>query len=198
MTTTTMIKFKEFFIKSLLHESPKNTDDFESPYSDFPMAQDMYNQIILNPNEYKKVFTLHDKHKVDLMLNQDGDDMMLYFVPREGDHIHGYATYELRDDGGIEMVSVYNRPLYFGLAQSVYMNYLILNHKYVMSNGFHSKSGKSFWRKIVSFALFKNMNVYIWDDIKNIKITNIVNIQELDEFYGDDVDFERYRIRVEE
>lgn len=188
--------FKEFFLKRMIQESPTNTGVFDTPYSDIGEAQEIYTIIKNDPENYEIVYSIFNEHKVDLVLNREGDDATLYFVPRNDKFIYGYATYGYRQDGGIEMVSVYNRPLYFGLAQHVYLEYLIPHHKYVLSNGFHSKSGKSFWYKVVIFGLGKGMNVTIWDD-KIGKDVHIVNSgKDLEKYYGDDMDYERYRIKI--
>lgn len=176
-------------------ESPMSTGDFDSGYSDTEQAMQMYADILDNP-DYNKVFTLFpDTHPIHLYLLEDGDDRMLYFVPTNDKFIYGYATYEMRSDGGIEMYSVYNRGMYHGLAKVVYQKYLIPNHPYIMSHSEHSNSGRTFWKSLVSSNL-KEKKVTIWDmvDEKDIKIVS--NIQDLDEYYGNNEDYERYRIRI--
>lgn len=191
-----MKTFKEFFIKSLIQESPQNTGVFETPYSDTRLAMDMYDEIMTSPQDYKKVHTLFDKHKVDLMLKQENNDMMLYFVPRNDKFIYGYATYELLPDGGVEMVGVYNRPMYFGLAQYVYREYILPTHGYIRSNGQHSISGRNFWRKLVIHFLVAGKQVGIWDMNQNKIIKSVSHVREIDDFYDDDIKYDRYRIQI--
>jgi hypothetical protein len=190
-----MKPFKEFFFRKLMMESPKNTGDFDPGYSDTSEAKKIYNDVINDPNS-EKVFTMFpDTYPVHLYLVREGHDRMLYFVPTNDDFIYGYATYEMRSDGGIEMYSVYNRGMYHGLAKSVYQKYLIPNHPYIMSHSEHSNSGRNFWRSLVLSNLGER-KVTIWDMKTNKDIKTINNISELDDYYSDNEDYERYRIRI--
>jgi hypothetical protein len=121
---------------------------------------------------------------------------MLYFVPRNDKFIYGYATYELLPDGGVEMVGVYNRPMYFGLAQYVYIKYILPKYKYIRSSGQHSESGSKFWRKLVGYFSRNGKTVDIWDSKHNKIINHILNVDELDDFYGDEALYQRYRIQI--
>ena len=189
-----MKNFKTFFHKTLL-ETPRNTGEFESGYSDTAIAQTQYKDIFDNPDDYKLVFKLYETHPVYLYENVDGNDVSCYFVPKNDDFIYGYATYELRDDGGIEMWSVYNRPMYYGLAQSVYNNYIIPKYKYILSNSHHSLNGRGFWRKLVMSNAGKR-HIDIWDIHDNVSIKDIKSLKDLDDFYGNFEKFEKYRIRI--
>lgn len=171
-----------------------NTGEFHSEFSDTAIAQDMYEQILKDSQKYKHVHTLESEYPIYLYEHRDGDDVMVYFVPKNDNFIYGYVTYELKTDGGIEMYSVYNRPMYPGLAQQVYNNYLIPKYSYIMSHSQHSEKGKNFWRKIVSSNLKRN--VVIWDVETDSVVEKINNINELDNFYGDGIDYEKYRIKV--
>ena len=190
-----MTTFKEYYIQTLL-ESPMNTGEFDSELSDTRIAQNIYSEILKTPSKYKKVFTLKGKYAIDLYEYVDGSDIILYFVPQHDNFIYGYVTYEHKNDGGIEIYSVYNRPMYFGLAQSVYNQYLIPKYNYVMSHNQHSQKGKSFWEKIVSFNIDKNITIYDVIDRTNVK--NVSSSSDLSEFYGNTPNYERYRIKISE
>ncbi len=174
-------------------ESPMDTGDFDSGYSDTSQAKMIYDEILNDPS-YKKVYTMFpDTHPVHLYLLEDGIDRMLYFVPTNDNFIYGYATYEMQPDGGAEMISVYNKGMYHGLAQGVYMKYILPNHPYIMSNGRHSNSGRKFWKSIA----FQNLGkITIWDTVEERDIKTIMETSELDEYYNDNGDYERYRIRI--
>jgi hypothetical protein len=171
-----------------------NTGEFDSEFSDTQIAQNIYNEILKNPSKYKKVFTLKGNHSIDLYEFADGSDIMLYFFPQHDNFIYGYVTYECKNDGGIEIYSVYNRPMYFGLAQSVYNQYLIPKYDYVMSHNQHSQKGKNFWEKIVAFNIDKNITIYDTIDQKTVK--NVNDSSDLNEFYGNTPNYERYRIKI--
>jgi hypothetical protein len=98
------------------------------------------------------------------------------------------------DDGGIVTTSVYNRPMYVGLAQGVYNRYLIPTYQYIMSNGEHSQKGRKFWRKIVSANLDKNVELINIET--NQSVQRIKDVKELDQYYGDTPDYEKYRIKI--
>ena len=176
-----------------MNESPKNTGEFESEYSDTLVAQQKYSEI-RNDENIKNVFTLYrDTNPVYLYEERDGNDITLYFVPENDDFIYGYATFE-ENDGGAIMTSVYNRPMYFGLAQGVYNKYIIPKYKFIMSDGNHSPDGKKFWKKIIASNLDKNVS--IWDVVNRKDVIKITNPNQVDEFYGDKTDYERYRIKI--
>lgn len=188
-----MIKFKEFFYKTLL-ETPMNSGVFDSEYSDTQIAQQKYADIMMDDN-IRCVHTLYpDTYPVYLYEEREGNDIMLSFVPEHDNFIYGYATYEETSDGGAVMGSVYNRPTYVGLAQGVYNRYLIPKYLYIMSDGRHSAKGRNFWRNIVTANLDKNISV--WDISTNSSVIHIENIKQLDKFYGDDVNYERFRLKI--
>jgi hypothetical protein len=62
-----------------------------------------------------------------------------------------------------------------------------------MSDGIHTERGKNFWRKIVRNNID---NACIWDYVKNEKLSDIQSVQDLEQYYGDGVDFGRFRIRI--
>ena len=185
--------FKQFFYKTLI-ESPRNTGDFVSEYSDTPTAMIKYDDI-MKDKSIKVVHTLYpDSHSVYLYEERDENDITLYFVPKNDNFIYGYATYEVTNDGGAIMTSVYNRPMYFGLAQGVYNKYIIPTYNYIMSDGNHSPDGKKFWKKIINSNLDKR--VEIWDFEMNKSLMIIDDPNQIDKFYGDTFPYEKYRIKI--
>lgn len=172
-----------------------NTGEFKSEYSDIRIAQSIYDEVVDDPDN-KIVDTFYpDSHPVYLYEIRDGNDIVIYFVPKNDKFIYGYASYEETPDGGAMMVGVYNMPMYHGLAQAVYNRFIIPKYRYIMSSGRHSPMGQSFWKKIVLSNL-NTSKVEIWDVNTNSPIQKIKNIPELKLFYGDDVDYERYRIKI--
>ena len=63
-----------------------------------------------------------------------------------------------------------------------------------MSDGNHSPDGKKFWKKIIASNLDKNVS--IWDVVNRKDVIKITNPNQVDEFYGDKTDYERYRIKI--
>ena len=190
-----MKTFKEFYYE-LLSETPHNISDDDEYFSELLKGSDMYDEII-SSDEYIHVFTLNGYPPIQLLENIDGSDVMCYFMPTNGnDYIYGYVYYTKLDNGGVITTSVYNDKKHLGLAFKVYVDYLIPKYKFVMSDGNHTDKGKSFWKKLVIFAL-KKYNITIFDMKTGNNVKNITHHNELQEFYGDDIDFERYRIKIE-
>ena len=74
----------------------------------------------------------------------------------------------------------------------------MVKFKYIMSDGRHTPKGKMFWSRIVSDNLDKNdTSCSIYDTLSNEIISQIKNRDDLNQYYGDDIDLERYRIRIE-
>lgn len=194
METMNNIKsFEKFFHKTLL-ETPMNTGEFESEYSDTLIAMGKYTDVMNNLDK-KLVFTLYpDTHPVYLYEEKDGNDVVVCFVPKNDKFIYGYVSYEETQDNGAIMSGVYNRPEYLGLAQGVYNRYLIPKYDYIMSSGRHSPMGQSFWGKIIKANFDKR--VEIWDIEKGEGILKINNIDDVSNFYGNGEDYERYRIKI--
>ena len=97
-----MNTFKKFFYKTLL-ETPMNTGAFESEYSDHAMAAGQYSEIVGNP-EYVLVYVFYpDTYPVYLYELWDGNDVVIYFVPKNDNFIYGYVSYEEVNDGGAIM-----------------------------------------------------------------------------------------------
>ena len=190
-----MRDFKQFYYKMLL-ESPKRGGEFIPMESETENARIIYNNIIENSTNYKLVYTTKDGTPIDIWEEVDGNDYTIYFVPKNGDDfIYGYVTYELFDDGGIETTSVYNRPIYHGLAQLVYNKYLIPTYRYVMSNSIHSNDGRKFWEKLVMWNI-GSRKIEIWDNINQKPIQNVRKLSELVNYYGNSDDFENLRIKI--
>lgn len=187
------LSFDKFYYKTLL-ETPINTGEFESEYSDTPIAKAMYSDIIGNP-EYKLVHTFYpDTHPVYLYEKKDDNDVAIYFVPKNDKFIYGYVSYEETNDNGAIMMGVYNMPEYHGLAQGVYNRYIIPKYSYIMSSGRHSPMGQSFWKKIINSNLDKKIE--IWDMEIQKPILTINNSSQVSDFYGDEEDYARYRIKI--
>lgn len=191
-----MVPFKKFFITTL-NESPYRTGDFENPYSDLRDAKKIYKDIQTNPYKYKLVYTLFDKYKVFLYeLDEGGGDKVIFFYPDNDDFIYGYVSFSELDDGGIETSGVYNQSMYRGLAQKVYNDYLLEKYRYILSSSRHSPDGERFWSGLISYSLVGGNNVYIYDAQTEKDIQQVNHLNDVKKFYGNEEDFERYRIKI--
>ena len=191
-----MKNFKEFYY-NLLRESPINISDWtdDDYYSNTREAMDIYSKVV-NDTEYKKVFEL--TQLIHLYESEIDDEVICYFVPTNNNFIYGYVCYDKLPDGGIITTSVYNDKKMHGLAYRVYNEYLLKNFKYVMSDGRHTPKGKTFWSRMVSDNLHKNDTFCsVYDTLTNKTMVEIKNISDLNLYYGDAIDFERFRIKIE-
>lgn len=190
-----MKKFSEFYYE-LLKESPHNISDDDEYFSEILKGNDLYKEIKNSPDSYKKVFVMNTTPPIELWEQQDGDDRMCYFLPTNGnDFIYGYVYYEVTADGGCITTSVYNDKKYLGLAFKVYNEYLLTKFNYVMSDGNHTPKGKNFWRNLLTFN--KDKHRMIWDMSNNSKAIDIEEPKDMDEFYNDSMEYEKYRVRIQ-
>lgn len=187
------MSFQEFFFK-LLQETPHNISNSDEYYSEIISASGIYDDVV-NNGEYVHSFTISGNYPIDLLEKREENDVICYFVPTNGNnYIYGYVCYDVLADGGVVTTSVYNDKKYPGLALKVYNEYLLGKYKYVMSDGNHTPRGRNFWRQLVVVNL-KKRTVTIWDKKTNTE-RGVLNPNDLDEFYGDGLDYERYRIRI--
>lgn len=189
------MSFREFYYK-LLKETPHNISNSDEYYSELASASNIYDEIV-NSGEYVKVFTINGEYPIDLYSKKDDNDIMCYFLPTNGNnYIYGYVYYTLLNDGGVITTSVYNDKKYVGLAFKVHIKYLLTTYKYVMSDGNHTPRGRNFWRNLIIFNIKKHP-IHIWDMVNNVSVLTVNHPNDVDNFYGDEIDYERYRIRIE-
>lgn len=190
----------EFYHK-LFTESPLYIGDGDEEYYNIETraAIDKYSEILSKPEIFKKVHTIPSNPPVHLYEEQDGNDVICWFVPTNNKFIYGYVAYEKRTDGGVVTTSVYNDRKFPGVASKVYQEYLLTKYKYIMSDMRHTRRGKDFWRKLVAVTLNNpRLEKYIWDLQNNKKVLDIVSTNIIDSFYSDeDQGMGNFRIRIE-
>lgn len=191
-----MNKFDKFYY-DLFSESPMNIGDTRDDYSlDMILAQEKYKEILDNPQIYKKVRPNDSEISVDLYEEQDKNEVICWFVPKNNKFIYGYVCYEELPDDGIVTTSVYNDKQVRFLALKVYLYYLLKKYKYVLSDKRHTKSGKRFWENLIIHTL-DGCDIYIVDGKTNQPIETITSLKDLEKYYGDDLNNERYRIKIQ-
>lgn len=193
-----MKAFKEFYYK-LLSESPMNIGDADDFYNmETKEAMAKFSEILDDPSRYKKVFTFNTNPELFLYEEYDGGDVVCWALPSNNNFVYAYVAYEQRLDGGIITTSVFNDPKFPQVAYKIYMDYLLKRYKYIMSDKRHTPRGRGFWVKIISNNIMDNtkeLSIYDLTDDRQILI--ITHFSDIDRFYGNNEDFERYRIKIE-
>lgn len=170
--------------------------DSREDYSlDTIIAQEKYNEILEYPEKFKKVSESNTEIPVDLYEEQDGTEIICWFVPKNNKFIVGYVSYNILNDGGIETTSVFNDKSFQFLAYKVYLYYLLRKYPYIMSDKRHTRSGKRFWENIVNFSL-KSYKVSMINAETMEEVELIKSIRDLEKYYGD-ASAEKYRIKIE-
>jgi hypothetical protein len=190
-----MKPFKDFYY-TLLRETPMFIGDNREDYSlDTIMAQEKYSEILEYPDKFEKVYTHDTKISVDLYEERDGNEIICWFVPTNNKFVYGYVAYNIIADGGIETTSVFNDKSVQFLAYKVYLYYLLMRYKYLISDKRHSSSGKKFWENIVTYSLMRyKVSIINSETLEEVEV--ITSVGALEKYYGD-ISFEKYRIRID-
>lgn len=170
-----------------LKESPIRSGDFDSFDYEEGNPSALY-KIVMNPERgYKKIHSQYHQTNnvtVDLYQKDDGGgDFDIKIVTDKLDEVIGHISYTKINDGGIEINSVYNQPLFKGLIFKIYFDYFLEEYPYIMSGSIHSKKGETFWERIIDTGLNNGFKCYVLNVINKEKY-DIKNIFDVKPYYN--------------
>ena len=186
--------FKEYLSKyDLLKENPMRTGNFEP----FEFEENNPEMFVMKSNSgYKLIHQQKHTNGITIFFYQRSEPDGSYdlkLIPDNIKEVIGNIIY-IQRDGGIEINSVYNQPLFKGMIFKIFFEFLLPKNEYIISGGIHSPRGETFWQRIIDVGL-KNGYKCSVININGGEEIVINNIEELLNFYGDEK-FEKYRVKI--
>ena len=188
-----MTPFKKYYIENLqLTESPVRVgQSYETFLDDRAVNVEEAGRVKTEFN-YTDTVQRGEGGKIRLDLYRDDSEGMWmdYWITLQP-FIACYFIFDLKKDGGLQSLSVWNDREYQATARGLFFDYYMQNFPYVQSDSRHTSRGERYWRTLIKQATDKGHKVVVCDR-KNKEY----DIDDIDSYWGNIPDFANYTFKI--
>ena len=183
--------FLEFYLK----ESPQLINNMNFIYDDEVSNVEQAQQLVKNHSESKVgMFVYHNIRCHVYLYEKAQNDWFYVLVSENATAVLGVVHFN-QQDNTITTSGLWNALMMQGLIFSFFTTYLIKHYKTVISDKITTERGKTFWLKIVDWALRSSIETGIYQ-IKENTFQPINTIQEAEQVFNKYIEAQNERIYI--
>lgn len=181
------MKFKEYFQKVVLKESPMRLGmSYDDILDNDALNQQEAYELIQDGEVVEKIKL---KDTIDLTVYRTEFESTIDYFVNKTPFITCYFVYKLHN-GDMQMTGVWNRKLSKGTAFHLFFDYYLPKVKSITSDSKHTLQGENFWKRLIKEATQRNKT------IKAVNGSEEIDIDDVDRFWGNTNEFYNYKLRI--